>query len=85
MNNDINQLLKVNTLEAQVLELSKTLDKCALKIDNLTQELLDHMKEEDLERRATDRKLNLHTILLVAVGFGTVSGADILKLISVAI
>lgn len=70
---EIQQLLKVNTLEAQVSEMSK-------KIDNLSKALLDHMDEENAERRATDKKLNLHTILLVAFGLGA-SGADVLAMI----
>jgi hypothetical protein len=70
---DIQQLLKVNTLEAQVLEMSK-------KIDNLSKALLDHMDEENAERKATDKKLNLHTILLIVVGFGA-TGTDVIALL----
>lgn len=77
MSESIEHLLKVNTLEQQVIELTK-------KIDHLSSSLLDHMDEENAERRATDKKLNMHTILLVVVGFGA-TGGDILTLIKMIV
>ena len=71
--NEINHLLKVNTLEIQLSEAIK-------KIDNLSKALLDHMDEEEAERRATDKKLNLHTLLLVVIGFAA-TGVDVLALL----
>lgn len=71
---EIEQLLKVNTLEAQVTELTK-------KIDKLSQALIDHMDDENEERRATDKKLNLHTILLIAVGLGS-TGSEFAGLVA---
>lgn len=77
MSESIEHLLKVNTLEQQVIELTK-------KIDHLSSSLLDHMDEENAERRATDKKLNMHTILLVVVGFGA-TGGDILTLVKMIV
>ena len=77
MSESIEHLLKVNTLEQQVIELTK-------KIDHLSSSLLDHMDEENAERRATDKKLNMHTILLIVVGFGA-TGGDILTLIKMIV
>ena len=82
MSDDIEQQLKINTLEGKVGELNKSLEECCVKIDKLRDELTSHMKDEDLERRATDKKLNLHTVLLVAVGLGA-TGADLLQLVKV--
>lgn len=64
---DIEQRLKVNTLEVQLTEAIK-------KIDNLSKALLDHMDEEEAERKACDKKLNLHTILLVVIGLSATGG-----------
>ena len=77
MSESIEHLLKVNTLEQQVIELTK-------KIDHLSSSLLDHMDEENAERRATDKKLNMHTILLIVVGFGA-TGGDILTLVKMIV
>lgn len=64
---EVEQQIKIGIMEERILSLTQV-------VGDLKKALTKHMVDEERDRRELDKKLNLHTIILVIVGLSTLGG-----------
>ena len=64
---EVKQILKVELLEQEVGHLTQA-------VRDLKKALFKHMTDEEEDRKELDKKLNMHTIIMVVIGLSVTGG-----------
>ena len=60
--------------ESRMTKVETELVHCSSELTRLSSALRQHMRKEEEDRRALDKKLNTQTIILVILGFSALGG-----------